>query len=139
MKIYISSDSNQLDVVMIHSYLSNTSYWAKGRTRAEVENSIKNSLCFGMFKTDGQQIGFGRAVTDGTIFAYLMDIFILEDFRYRGFGKLLINHILNHETIRNLKTVALKTKDAHKFYQSNGFEIIGNSPFWMTRDKQEIE
>ena len=77
--ITISTDKSKLQIAVIHSFLTN-SYWAKGRTIAEVENTIKNCLCFGVYIND-IQIGFGRVATDYTVFAYLMDIFILPEHR----------------------------------------------------------
>ncbi len=138
MNISISTDNDQLDIGMIHTYLSENSYWASSRSRTEVELSIKYSICFGMYLGDKHQIGFARVVTDRIIFAYLMDIFVLDAYQNRGFGKKLIEFILHHEIIDKLKTVALKTKDAHGFYEKYGFEKIGNSPLWMAKDNQDI-
>jgi len=44
----ISTDLELLNVDIIHDYLSNQSYWAKGRSRDVVEKSIRNSLNFGV-------------------------------------------------------------------------------------------
>jgi GNAT superfamily N-acetyltransferase len=85
----ISDDKSKLDVELIHNFLT-TSYWAKGRTIEEVKKSIEHSICFGVYK-GGKQIGFARIVTDYTVIAYLMDVFILEEYRGNGFSKLLLN------------------------------------------------
>lgn len=79
----------RLDVRLIHNFLT-TSYWAKGRTIEEVKSSIQNSCCFGVYK-DAQQIGFARIVSDYTTIAYLMDAFIIQEFRGKGISKLLLN------------------------------------------------
>jgi hypothetical protein len=78
--VVISDDKTRLDISTIHAFLSGRSYWAKGVPIEIVERSIRNSLCFGMFKA-GRQIGFARVVTDFSTFAWLADVFIMEEVR----------------------------------------------------------
>ena len=84
---YISTDKSLLDIDTIHDFLSNRSYWAKGRSRETVEKSIAGSMCFGVFDAENKQAGFARVVTDYAMFAWLLDVFILEDYRGKGLGK----------------------------------------------------
>lgn len=135
MEVSVSTDKNKLDIARIHDYISNVSYWGRGRTLEEVKTTISHSLCFGMYIADGNQIGFARVVTDYTVFAYLMDIVIFDDFQKKGYGKTLVQHILDHELLQKVKTILLKTKDAHTLYETFGFDKIGNSALWMARDK----
>ena len=79
----ISTDRIKLDIDIIHTYLSNTSYWAQGRPRSMVEKSIQHSLNFGLYDSD-QQVGFARVVTDYATFAWLCDVFVLES--HQGLG-----------------------------------------------------
>jgi len=120
----ISDDKSKLDVELIHNFLT-TSYWAKGRTIEEVKKSIEHSICFGVYK-DGKQIGFARIVTDYTVFAYLMDVFILEEFRGNGFSKLLLKRIFEDDRFKSIKKWMLATKDAHSLYTQFGFGEIKN-------------
>ena len=90
MKNYqVSSDKARLDISLIYDYLSNSSYWAKGCSRSTVEKSIENSLCFGVYDGNGVQVGFSRVVTDFSTFAWIMDLFILPDYRGLGLSKML--------------------------------------------------
>jgi hypothetical protein len=73
--LIISTDKSRLDIKVIHAYLT-SSYWAEGRTMDAVRQSIDHSICFGAYLED-DQVGFARVVTDHTIFAYIMDVFIL--------------------------------------------------------------
>ena len=68
-----------------------------------------------------------------------MDVIILDKFQGQGFGKLLVEHMLADSVIKNLKTLALKTKDAHQLYERYGFKKIADSPLWMSVDKQILE
>ena len=70
--VVISDDKTRLDMNVIHAFLSQRSYWAKGVPIEIVERSIRNSLCFGMFKA-GRQIGFARVVTDEATFSLIGD------------------------------------------------------------------
>jgi GNAT superfamily N-acetyltransferase len=118
--LVISDDKTRLDIALIHSFLSGRSYWAKGVPVEIVERSIRNSLCFGMFKA-GRQIGFARVVTDCATFAWLADVFIIEQARGADFGKKLIAAILGHPDLQKLRRFMLGTRDAHKLYERYGF------------------
>src|SRR3972149_10814582 len=104
----ISTDPDRIDVAMVHEFLR-TSYWAQGRSRETVEQTLRHSLCFGGY-LPGQQIAFGRVVTDRAVFGYLADIFVLPDFRGRGFGRALVQAMLAHPDVRNLQVVLLRTR-----------------------------
>jgi len=122
--LIISDDKTKLDIELIHNFLT-TSYWAVGRTIEEVKKSIEHSICFGVYK-DGKQIGFARIVTDYTVIAYLMDVFILEEYRGKGFSKLLLKRIFEDERFKRVKKWMLATKDAHSLYAQFGFGGIKN-------------
>jgi GNAT superfamily N-acetyltransferase len=121
--IQISTDKTRLDIDLIHDYLSKESYWAKGRDIEIVKRSIDNSLCFGLY-IDNKQIGFARVVTDYAIFGWIMDVFILSDYRGKGYGKKLIYAIMTHEKLQNLQRWGLGTDDAHGLYQQFGFTTM---------------
>lgn len=119
--ITISTNKEQLDVDLIHTFLSERSYWAQGRSRETVIQSIANSLCFGIYDTKNNQLGFARVVTDYAVLGWLMDVFILEEYRGKGLGKFLIKTITEHPDLKNLKKIGLATSDAHGLYEQYGF------------------
>lgn len=119
--ITITTDKSQLDVSMIHQFLSERSYWAKGRSLETVQKSIENSLCFGIYDASGKQLGFARVITDYAIFGWLLDVFILEEYRGKGLGKQLMEVVINHPELKNLRRMGLGTDDAHGLYQRFGF------------------
>ncbi len=126
----ISTDQDLLDLDVIHNYLSNESYWSKGITKEKVQRSIENSMCFGVYK-DGKQVGLARVVTDKAIFAYLCDVFILDEYRGHGLSKWLLQTILAHPELQGLKRWTLATLDAHGLYKQFGFAPLGNPDRWM--------
>ena len=123
-KLYsITTDNSKLDVNLIHQYLSEESYWAKGIPKHIVEKSIANSLCFGLFYND-EQVGFARLITDKATFAYLADVFIIEAYRGKGLGKWLMQVIQSHPDVQNLRRWLLTTKDAHGLYEQAGWTKV---------------
>jgi len=115
----VSTDRARLDRDLIHRILAH-SYWAEGVPRQVVERSLENSLCFGVFE-DGVQIGFARVITDYATYAYLADVFILETHRSRGAARFLMECILRHPQLQNLRRWTLVTRDAHALYAKFGF------------------
>jgi len=126
----ISTDKELLDRDMICQYLSKESYWAKGIPVEKVYVAIDNSMCFGIYK-DGQQVGFARVITDKATFAYLCDVFVLEEFRGQGLSKWLVQNILAHDELQGFRRWLLATNDAHGLYSQFGFTPITNPEKWM--------
>lgn len=118
--LLISDDKARLDHALIHGFLSGRSYWAQGIPRETVERSMEHSLCFGLYKA-GRQIGFARAVTDRATFAWLADVFIIEEERGKGFSKRFLAGIFAHPALQGLRLFMLGTRDAHTLYEKFGF------------------
>lgn len=119
----ISTDKNKLDLETIHDFLTNRSYWAKERSFETVKRSIDNSLCFGLYDKKDILIGFARVVTDYAVFAYIMDAFILENYRNQGLGKKLMDFITKYPDLQGLQRIMLATSDAHRLYEKYGFKV----------------
>jgi GNAT superfamily N-acetyltransferase len=133
----ISMDKSRLDIDLIHDYLSNTAYWAAGRSRDTVEKSLANSLCFGVYKGD-EQVGFARVVTDFATFGWLCDVFIVEAYQGQGLGKWLVGCVISHPELRTLRYILLATRDAHELYRRYGeFELLEKPERWMARRFQD--
>lgn len=128
-EIDISTDQSRLDIDVIHGFLQ-TSYWAKDRQRAVIERAIRNCLCFGVY-IEGRQVGFARVLSDRAVFAYLMDVFVIPEFRGRGISKALMRAILDHPDLQNLRTFLLATHDAHGLYEPFGFRALEHPGRWM--------
>ena len=116
---YISTDKSRLDLAVIHDFLT-TSYWAAGIPIETVKKSLEHSLNFGVYKEDAQ-VGFARVITDYATFAYIGDVFILEDYRGRGLSNWLMQVIADHAELQGLRRWVLLTRDAHGLYRKTGF------------------
>ena len=130
----ISTDPARLDLATVHDFLTNRSYWVPGISRERVARSMANSLCFGVYEvSSGRQVGNARVVTDYTLFAYLCDVFILEEFRGQGLSKWLVATVLAHPEIPNPRRWLLGTSDAHGLYAQHGFVPLPAPERWMVK------
>ena len=120
MTITFSNKKEEMNVPYIHAYLTK-SYWNEGISLEKIQKCIDNSLNFGLF-LDGKQIGYARVLTDFVRFSYLMDVFIEPNLQGKGYGKLLMNYVLNDDEIKQLPGMLLATKDAHTLYEKFGFK-----------------
>jgi GNAT superfamily N-acetyltransferase len=127
----ISTDRRLLDLDVIYGFLSQ-SYWAAGRSIETVRHSIDNSLAFGLYSID-KQVGFARVVTDFATFAWLADVFVLEKVRGRGLGVWLLETLVSHPELQNLRRWVLATRDAHELYRKVGFTELDSPERWMIK------
>ncbi len=125
----ISTDPARLDMDAVVDMLTRA-YWAVGRPREKTERAYQNSLVFGVYDGD-RQVGMARVVTDFSIFAYLCDVFIHEDYRGRGLGKWLMQTIMEHPDLKDMRRWLLVTSDAHGLYSQYGFSVIEDPERWM--------
>jgi GNAT superfamily N-acetyltransferase len=119
----ISTDKARFDVAAIHAYLTR-SYWSPRIPKTVVERAIEGALCFGLFTASGEQVGFARMITDGATFAYLADVYVLEEHRGKGLAKWMMKTILAHPSLQGLRRIMLATRDAHELYAPFGFKPL---------------
>lgn len=103
----------------IQSYLTR-SYWATGISLELVKRCISGSLCFGIFFR-GEQVAFARVITDRATFAYLADVYVLEEHRGRKLAQWMMDTIVAHPDLQGLRRFMLATRDAHGLYAKYGF------------------
>jgi N-acetylglutamate synthase-like GNAT family acetyltransferase len=133
----ISTDRKRINLNVVHGFLTNC-YWAKGISREVVARSIKHSLCFGIYDGDVRQVGFARAVSDFATVAYLGDVFVLESHRGRGLSKWLMECIIQHPALQNLRRWILLTRDAHGLYSQHGFTPLKRPERYMELHRPDV-
>ena len=131
--ITVSTDKNKLDVPFIQNFLKDI-YWAAGRTIDEVQTTIDASFCFGIYE-DENQIGFARVITDYVVFAYLMDVFIDEKHRRKGYSSILIDTMMKEPQLQQVKIWRLATSDAHFLYEKFDFTPLAHPEKMMEKIK----
>ena len=129
--ITVSTDKTKLDIPFIQNFLKDV-YWASGRTIEEVQITIDASFCFGIY-LDNQQIGFARVITDYAVFAYVMDVFIDESHRGKGYSSVLIDAIINEQKLQKVRIWRLATSDAHFLYEKFGFKLLAHPEKMMEK------
>jgi N-acetylglutamate synthase-like GNAT family acetyltransferase len=133
----ISSKVDDMDSSVIHSYIAR-SYWAKDIPLNIMEKAINNSLCFGVFTDSGSQVAFARMVTDTATFAYLADVFVMEEHRGKGISKWLMKSIIAHPDLQGIRRMLLATSDAHNLYEQFGFKALSSPKSFMELHQPDV-
>jgi GNAT superfamily N-acetyltransferase len=133
----ISTSRERLSLDLVHGFLTNC-YWAKGIPREVVARSIEHALCFGIYDGQGAQVGFARVISDFATIAYLGDVFVLETHRGRGLGKWLMECIVQHPALQNLRRWILTTRDAHELYSQVGFAPVKMPERFMELHRPDV-
>ncbi len=134
----ISDDPSRLDIGAIQAYLTR-SYWAAGIQREAVERSLQHSLAIGVYTASGEQVGLARVVTDYATFAWLCDVYILEEHRGRGLSKAAMRAVVSHPRLQDLRRMRLGTRDAHGLYEQFGFQPLAEPQNQMERKNRESQ
>jgi GNAT superfamily N-acetyltransferase len=120
----ISTDPARIDFATVHAFVSHA-YWSPGTPRAMVERAARHSMVFGIYHEPAngpvRQVGYARVLTDYTAFAYVMDVFVLEEHRGKGLARWLMETIVAHPELQEVRSWLLKTRDAHGLYEKIGF------------------
>ena len=127
------TDLADMDLDLVHHWLSTDAYWPLGRSRDVVVTSAEPSLNFGAFTDDGRQVAYVRVVTDHATFAWLCDVYVDRDHRGRGLGKRLVAAVAQRVDELGVGRTLLKTRDAHEVYAAHGFEPVPDPGLWMIR------
>jgi GNAT superfamily N-acetyltransferase len=121
---------DRIDAGAVHRYLSEESYWARGRTREATERAIANSARVVGLYTESEMVGFARVVSDNVQFAYLADVYVETAHRGHGRGVELVREAVENGPHAHLLWF-LGTRDAHRLYEKFGFARPDER--WMTR------
>lgn len=116
-----SNDTTRIDRDRVHTWLSEQSYWANGRAREVQDAAIDASRNYGIWDESGAQVAYARVVTDAVTFAWLCDVFVAEEARGNGIGKLLVEGVIADLQPLGITRVVLATADAHGLYAQYGF------------------
>lgn len=128
----ISTDKTKLELNVIHDFLANHASWSKDIPLEKVILAIENSLNFGLYHKD-KQIGYARIISDFSSIAYLGDVFILEAYRKKGLASWLVDSIMSHPELQDLRRWILLTGDAHALYKKHGWMPIESPYKWMEK------
>jgi GNAT superfamily N-acetyltransferase len=132
----LDDDPTRIDVDAVHRFISEESYWGRGRPRELIERAIRGSArVVGLYR-DGALVGFARAASDGAIIAYLADVYVLAEFRGRGFGLEIVRELIDNGPYAGL-TWLLHTAAQQGLYQKLGFDLQAVYPL-MERRRHKV-
>ncbi|MDX6273980.1 MAG: hypothetical protein QOJ92_1190 [Frankiales bacterium] len=126
----LSHDIHRLDRALVVGWITESSYWAKGRPGDVQDAAIDGSLNVGAF-VDQAQVGYGRLVTDGATYGWICDVFVLPDHRGRGIARAMVRALIDHPSASTVGRFMLATRDAHGVYATLGFGPIEDPTRWM--------
>ncbi len=132
--IWLSTDRDLLDVEFVYRYLHERMYWAKKLTPGAFRRAVDHSavVVAAYDASAGNRLaGFARVVSDCATFAYLTDVFVVEEYRGRGLSKRMMESIVNYPDLQGLRRFLLVTEDAQGLYAQFGFEPLQDSAHWM--------
>jgi GNAT superfamily N-acetyltransferase len=134
LEFRLSKAAEHIDRALVHHWLCDLSYWAKGRPRHLQDAAIDSSRNYSVHEVgSGRQVGYARVVTDTVTFAWLCDVFVAPDARGAGVGKLLVDGVLADLDGLGVRRTLLATADAHGLYAQYGFEPLAEPGRWMGR------
>lgn len=118
----IIEDLNE-ELIMQLSGLYSTTWFTPGRTIDNIKTMITNSFLTLGFVLDGKLIGFCRVLSDGVFKAFLFDVIVHDDYQNRGFGKTIMDSVMNHKSLISVRHIELYCPDKISgFYKKLGFE-----------------
>ena len=132
-----ATGTDRIDRALVHRWLSEESYWARGRSRATQDAAIDASRNYGVYDdATGRQVAYARVVTDGVTFAWLCDVFVDDTARGTGIGTMLIAGVMADLDPLGVKRVMLATAGAHGLYARYGFAPLADPTMVMAKTRQ---
>jgi GNAT superfamily N-acetyltransferase len=132
----ISSDTTRLDLGAVHDFLAR-SYWAESIPLPTLTQAVRNSMWVGAFH-GMDQVGFARVITDKATFAYLADVYVLENHRGQGLARRMLDTLFALPDLQHLRRILLATRDAHGLYAQFGFKPLASSARFMERHDPDV-
>ncbi len=133
----ISADFDDLDLALIHGFLSGESYWAAGIPLGTLDRALRNSICRSGH-LDGRQVAFARAITDQATFAYLADVFVLPAHRGCGYGRAIVEALMADPRLQGLRRWHLVTRDMQPLYAKLGFTPLSQPERHMQKHDPDV-
>ena len=130
---WITTDPEKQDIPFIQKWLAEESYWARAIPISVVRRMVANSLSFGLFHKSGESIGYGRVVTDYTTFAWITDVFVIQEFRGKGLSRFIMDSILEYPELGIIRRWLLGTDHAHGLYRKYDFTDLDHPENFLTR------
>jgi len=100
-----------------------------------INKIIQGSFCFVVASINGRLVGMGRAISDGVCDSYIQDVVVLNEFRGRGVGALILDELIRYLKSKNINWITLVSEpEAVPFYLKYGFSQMPDcTPFTLEK------
>ena len=108
-----------------YNYISESVGWGT-REKHIIEIALNNSL-YSICAYDGDKmIGYGRIIGDKTMFLYIQDIMVVQEYQSKKVGTHIMENILNYvkklkKESQEIRTYIGPSKGKESFYERFGF------------------
>ena len=108
----------------LQNLLNKNTKWAQNRSISDLRNCLSKSDVIVSLWIDKKIVGFGRALSDGIFRSVLWDIVIDQNYQGKGYGKIIVNALLESKKIKNTKKIYLMTTNKKDFYTQLDFKEV---------------
>ncbi len=108
----------------LQQLFNRNTFWATNRTISDLKQCLANSDVIISIWSNDEIVGFGRALSDGVYRGVLWDIVIDKNHQGNGYGKLIVENLLNSIKIKNTKKIYLMTTNKKLFYSQIDFKEV---------------
>jgi GNAT superfamily N-acetyltransferase len=129
--LIISTDQSLLNVPWMIEQ-SQASFLGEKYTSEQLSRAIANSLVFGAY-AEGRQVGFIRAVTDNAIFSSILDVFVDEAHRGKGYGTALLKAAVEDPRIGQTRCILRAKGPLWLWYFRQDFHVFDKRSGLMQR------
>jgi len=135
-ELCLTDDATKLSSESVAGWLMNDAYWAVGRSRKAVEDSIEHSYLYGVIDGDGRTVACARVVTDNAVFAWICDVYVEQRHRGQGIATWMVGEVVNFWAEAGVVRFLIATRDAHQLYARIGFIPVANPDRYMEIDRR---
>ena len=123
MKTELIENLAEHHLVQLHELYQHV-WFTQGRALSDVKKLIANSYLTLAIISDDELIAFSRSISDGIYKAFIFDVIVKEEYRHSGFGKKIVDSILEHPKIKNIQHIELYCPEKLiPYYERFGFEL----------------
>lgn len=96
--------------------------WPNHQPPYDFRPELEHALVYACAYHGDRLIGFVRLAWDGSVHAFLLEPTVHPDFRRRGIGRFLVDHVVAVARERNMEWVHVDhSTDLREFYRACGF------------------
>ena len=117
----------------LQNLFNQNAQWAQNRSIHDLRNCLSKSDVIISLWIDKKIVGFGRALSDGIFRSVLWDIVIDQNYQGKGYGKVVVNALLESKSIKKTKKIYLMTTNKKDLYTQLDFEEVNSQKLLIKR------